>query len=123
MYFTLIFESQDLGPTHIIDLTFNWSDQPPDWIGYHAFNGEYIIQNRPQLAEPPSNYQRYVIGDFEQLLDAVIIDNYINVEGGERARRVGIVCHACGYGDEEDLKLLMSEVEHYGFLPEVIFRF
>ena len=120
----LIFETESDSPAFVYHLTFQWSDQPPDWVGNHPYKGEYIIDNRPQISNPPAEYQRYVIGDFERLLDCEqYIRNYINVEGEKKACRVGIVCHPGGYGDEEDLELLISEIKNFGFLPEVIFRF
>ena len=119
----LIFETESDCPAFVYHLTFQRIDQPPDWVGNHAYKGEWILENRPPISNPPADYQRYVIGDFERLMDDQFLRNYINVEGEKKACRVGIVCHPGGWGDEVDLELMMLEIKNFGFLPEVIFRF
>ena len=123
MFFTLIFES-DGDPSFSYDLHWCWDYQPPYWVGNDAYKGEFEIHLRPQLSDPPSGYQRYLEGDFRHLLDSCNMMKVIHksvLEG--KLRRVGIVCHACRCGNEEDLNLLISEMKSEGFLPEIIFRF
>jgi hypothetical protein len=112
MYFTLLFEKPD-GPTEIYELVFH---PCPVWFR----GGQTSLEDA--VCTPPHRGPRYVMGDFRCLLDNAEIMAKIPAGLNEEKRKVGIVCHESGYGSEEDLNLLMSEMKSEGFSPQLMYR-
>jgi hypothetical protein len=121
MYFTLLFESPE-GPTLTYELVFH---PAVEWS--RTANSHEYHHGRPvNSIQPPKSGPRYVMGDFRFLIDHEKIENQIIPNRYDadslRARKVGIVCHDSGHGNEEDLNLLMSEMKSEGFIPNLMFR-
>jgi len=108
MYFTLLFEKNH-GPTEIYELCFH---PAVVWMR----DGKFLCQ--------PHSGPHFIAGDFTYLLKHETISREITDEYQEnpRPRKIGIVCHDSGHGNEEDLNLMIAEMKSEGFKPQLMFR-
>ena len=100
MYFTLLYEQPE-GPTTIYELVFH---PCPLWM---SSEGEVICNTEHRGP-------RYVLGDF-----CFFHNKQSFVSHGE-GRKISIVCHDSGNGNEEDLNLMIADMESLGYSPQLL---